>query len=188
MSSTTDHTARSSDSTVKRQYTTEVFTEDIEDLERYSSGGYHPLSLNDYLNGRYQIIHKLGYGAFSVVWLARDDRTDSNVAIKVLTAENDRSNEVEILNGLSANTISTQSDSIDGQCWTATLLNEFQIHGPNGSHRCLVTTPASGSLHDAREDSEGGVLKLEVARVIIAQLVSAVAFVHSKGVVHGGEF
>lgn len=43
-------------------------------LDQYVLGGYHPVHLHDKLNdGRYEIIHKLGFGAFSTVWLARDN-------------------------------------------------------------------------------------------------------------------
>lgn len=41
----------------------------------YRPGGFHPVALGDALKaGRYQIHHKLGYGGFSTVWVARDCR------------------------------------------------------------------------------------------------------------------
>lgn len=41
----------------------------------YRPGGYHPVTLGDTLqDGRYKIHHKLGYGGFSTVWVARDSR------------------------------------------------------------------------------------------------------------------
>lgn len=44
-----------------------------EALGQYCPGGYHPIHLNDLLkNGQYQILHKLGFGYFATVWLARD--------------------------------------------------------------------------------------------------------------------
>jgi serine/threonine-protein kinase SRPK3 len=46
---------------------------DTEDIERYERGGFHPVHLGDrYDGGRYKIIHKLGAGGFSTVWLAQD--------------------------------------------------------------------------------------------------------------------
>ncbi len=48
---------------------------DAEPLHRYRIGGYHPVRLGDVLKaGRYQILHKLGWGGYSTVWAARDQK------------------------------------------------------------------------------------------------------------------
>jgi len=48
---------------------------DAEPLHRYRTGGYHPIRLGDLLkDGRYKIVHKLGWGGYSTVWAARDQR------------------------------------------------------------------------------------------------------------------
>lgn len=48
---------------------------DAEPVHRYKSGGYHPIHLGDSMvDGRYKIIHKLGWGANSTVWAARDQK------------------------------------------------------------------------------------------------------------------
>lgn len=44
-----------------------------EKMSRYRPGGFHPVRLGDTFNaGRYKVHHKLGWGGFSTVWLARD--------------------------------------------------------------------------------------------------------------------
>jgi hypothetical protein len=44
-----------------------------EPLSGYKYGGYHPVHLGDKLRGgRFTIIHKLGWGSYATVWLARD--------------------------------------------------------------------------------------------------------------------
>ena len=49
-----------------------VFFEEENFLD-YRPGGFHPVALGDPLKGgRYKIYHKLGYGGFSTVWVARD--------------------------------------------------------------------------------------------------------------------
>lgn len=52
-----------------------VMTEDEEDEEDYVKGGYHPVHVGDaFSDGRYLIVRKLGWGHFSTVWLARDNK------------------------------------------------------------------------------------------------------------------
>jgi serine/threonine protein kinase len=47
----------------------------VEDVQDYRPGGYHPLYLGDYLqSARFMVLRKLGYGSYSTVWLAKDQR------------------------------------------------------------------------------------------------------------------
>lgn len=65
---------------------TSVLTEDEEDLEDYRPGGYHPINIgDDFNNGRYVIVRKLGWGHFSTVWLARDNKCVIARAQDILT-------------------------------------------------------------------------------------------------------
>lgn len=44
-----------------------------EEMSKYRPGGFHPVCLGDtFKNGRYKIHHKLGWGGYSTVWLAKD--------------------------------------------------------------------------------------------------------------------
>jgi len=45
---------------------------DAEYPDVYRPGGYHPVHLGDVYCQRYRVIHKLGFGSYSTVWLARD--------------------------------------------------------------------------------------------------------------------
>lgn len=48
---------------------------DAEPIQYYRPGGYHPTLLGDtFKDGRYKILHKLGWGGYSTVWVARDQR------------------------------------------------------------------------------------------------------------------
>ena len=48
---------------------------EVESPDRYRPGGYHPVHLGDVYHQRYRVIHKLGFGTYSTVWLARDLRS-----------------------------------------------------------------------------------------------------------------
>lgn len=158
--------------------------EEVEKLERYCPGGYHPIVIADELHGRYRIVQKLGFGTFSTIWLARDRIYDKYVAIKVSTATSE-SSEAEMLHLLSA--VDLEHRPHAGQAAIPSLLDDFVLDGPNGKHRCLVTAPARMTLAQAQDASNIYLFQLPVARVIAAQLIRAVAFLHSKGVVHGGK-
>ena len=50
------------------------FVEDAESFSGYCPGGYHPVHLGERYgcDGRYKILHKLGNGTYSTVWLGED--------------------------------------------------------------------------------------------------------------------
>lgn len=156
--------------------------EDVEDLQRYCPGGYHPLEIGDNLDeGRYRLVDKLGYGGYSTIWLARDLRRARYVAVKAITADaSTYTPEASLLCSLGNSPPGPGSEILPR------LLDEFWIAGPNGKHRCIVTPPARMSLFDAREASTFGLFRPNVARSIIAQLIRGVAFLHSQDIVHGG--
>jgi hypothetical protein len=45
-----------------------------EPLTDYTRGGYYPINLGDVLQHRYKVVRKLGWGGYSTVWLAYDQR------------------------------------------------------------------------------------------------------------------
>ena len=63
-------------------YEDEDSSED-EGMPDYKIGGYHPIHVGEILMDRYVIIQKLGWGHFSTVWLTKDLRYNSYVALKV---------------------------------------------------------------------------------------------------------
>ncbi|KAK6841197.1 hypothetical protein PG987_002057 [Apiospora arundinis] len=155
--------------------------DDVERLDYYRPGGYHPIQIGDVFQNRYQIVHKLGYGSYSAIWLARDDQMAKYVAIKVGTADHGPK-ELQILSLISA---LTASNGGFGSNLISPVLDRYHLEGPNGTHSCLVTTPARCSLADVTEAADHSPFNLSVARSLCAQLAMAVAHIHDLGYVHG---
>ena len=140
------------------KYTDSDNSED-EGMEDYKVGGYHPVHVGEIYLQRYQIMQKLGWGHFSTVWLAKDLKYNTFVALKVqksaqhyLEAAYD---EVEILQELEKHNYDPEWEESIKAYWTGNpsrirhgierdhsqvvqLLNSFIHHGPNGKHFVMV--------------------------------------------------
>ena len=116
-------------------------------------GGYHPVHLQDeYSDGRYRIVHKLGFGTYSTVWLAKDQHMNRYVVLKIVVAEASKSSsEGRILRHLA-----NSQNNHAGRSYVSLIFDEFCIDGPNGRHRCLVSEPARCSIAASKEASTNG--------------------------------
>jgi serine/threonine-protein kinase SRPK3 len=154
--------------------------EGAECLERYRLGGFRSTTIGELLRNRYRIVHKLGFGTYSTTWLAHDQQTSNYVAMKISIAD-DEQTERQIMR-LLANTNSTHP----GRDIVLKLLDTFNVISPNGTHRCITTITARASIARVQNRKYPNLFHIRVARVIIAQLIQAVAYMHSRGVVHSG--
>jgi serine/threonine-protein kinase SRPK3 len=208
----------------------------VEPPEHYTEGGYHPVKIDDtFSNGRYRILHKLGYGAASTVWLALNQHQGHKnapkaryVAIKIVTARMSKSESGilhrlkpakgwlhrflgafrrsgRFLTSLVGHIIpflhplvsrDSSGDSQDepqhpGHEFVVSLLDEFSCEGPNGHHSCLVTNllgPNLSALEGMDMMGNGDyLLPVALTRQIIYQCAKGLDFLHSRGVVHGGQ-
>ncbi|KAG6224476.1 hypothetical protein E4U34_000292, partial [Claviceps purpurea] len=155
----------------------------VEDISQYRFGRYHRIHIDDRLNKRYRVVHKLGHGSFSTVWLALDEKTTKYVAIKVGTTDTSRS-EIDIISQITQNAV-MDNVRTDQKLLFPTVLDRFDIIGPNGAHPCLVTPPARCNLRDAKRAARSGFFQLDVARSFAAQVVKALSIVHERGFAHG---
>ncbi|ROW17514.1 hypothetical protein VPNG_00929 [Cytospora leucostoma] len=154
-----------------------------EDLEQYCPGGFHPTYLGDTLNGgQYEIVHKLGFGSYSTVWLAQDHKNRINVAVKIVVARKseEHNHELKILRHLRE----TGDPDHPGHRHVSHPLDSFYHEGPNGRHLCVVMewlglqTSAVAELYDEYR------LDGELARRVSRQALLAVDYLHSCGVAH----
>ncbi len=137
--------------------------EGVEVLERYRLGGYHPVQLGDEFScGRYRVIHKLGYGSFSTVWLARDHLENRYVSLKVITAAaSGVSSEAKIMHRLRQGNLDHS-----GHNFVLSLLDDFWIDGPNGRHQCLVSEVVGSSIVEAKEANEHSMPPLSTREIL----------------------
>lgn len=169
----------------------------------YRPGGYHPVALGDSLkDGRYKIRHKLGFGKFSTVWVARDCkyvfaslktsyqtvltayRLDQWVSVKIITAE--RTNQSHELQNLRA--LAERSKGSLASQYIVDLLDDFLHEGPNGCHQCLVFELLGPTINIEIEDLHEIEERLDPENLlrISTQLLQALAFMHKAGFTHGG--
>lgn len=156
----------------------------LEKLGGYRPGGYHPIHLHDELHhGQYKVIHKLGHGGFSTVWLCRDQNADTPayVAIKILAAsETGKDREGIIPSQLNGDA----AKNTPGWQFICQPLKRFESQSPNGTHTCLVypvlgtTVENAGLIFGEKEHTDS--LLREVSR----QTVEALAAIHTRGICH----
>lgn len=162
--------------------------DNIEDVQDYRPGGFHPISIGDcFEQDRFKVLHKLGYGGSSTVWLARDQggtKLGRLVALKALRADASSTSN-------SALTIPAILQAAKNPCaGIQTVDHHFTVKGPNGTHLFLVS-PFAGPSIRVMSDCPGRVsgsrrLRADLARKVAKQIVRTVNFMHSDGVVHGG--
>ena len=150
---------------------------DTEDVEKYKPGGFHPVHFGDRFDAeRYRVVHKLGAGGFSTVWLARDESEKRWVALKIVEAVHSESVREKIV-------LSRRASGV--QCVTEHH-RQFTFDGPNGSHLCLVL-PVLGPSTSELSYAFTCRLTPRLARRAAYQATRAVSNLHSQGLCHGGE-
>lgn len=160
--------------------------QDLERIYDYEAGGHHPLHLHDVLHDHYRVIHKLGSGGYANVWLCRDISAGSPkyAAVKILVAEGSKTDCPE------DRATKLAEDGCGQETASAYLslpLNQFEIHGPNGTHYAFVY-PVLGPrvsrlTHLAKSGDPGPRL-----REICYDTVQSMATLHAHGICHGGVF
>ncbi|KAK6856159.1 hypothetical protein PG995_008310 [Apiospora arundinis] len=165
--------------------------EDLENVEQYKQGGYHPVHLGDLIDDRFEVFHKLGFGPDATVWLCLDTRTQDWRAVKIMLADltspspltysysiggEDRSGaELRLMQHLETKGI----DAEEARRHHIMVPDEsFQITGPNGTHNCFVLPVLGPSILSRLNvpETHGDLLR---------QVTEGLRFLHELGVRHG---
>ncbi|KAI1085453.1 kinase-like domain-containing protein [Whalleya microplaca] len=159
-------------------------SEDTEDIYSYHPGGFHPVHLGDIIAGRFEVIHKLGFGGFATIWLCYEIKDKEWRAVKINRADEsyEERAELQLLKYLE------KQGGFDRSEWEAnhiTLpLEHFWIDGPNGRHLCEVL-PVLGPSIDYKwrtQDTEEGISRLND---LFFQAATALRFLHKQEICHG---
>ncbi|KAI9832542.1 MAG: hypothetical protein M1819_004332 [Sarea resinae] len=152
----------------------------------YEAAHYYPVRIGEVFNSKYQVIGKLGYGAYSTVWLCRDLPSCRYVALKVYTGTkqsgtSQENREVEMYKYLS----NLKTDH-PGRAQVRTNMDSFEVTGPNNSHHhCLVHRPMSMSIGDLQPLCPAGRFSEYLLKYFLMHILWALDFLHTgANVIH----
>lgn len=178
---------------VRQSHTTASCVGMIEEqtLPFYHERRYYPVKIGQTFRNKYRIIAKLGYGAYSTVWLAWDKMSSQYTTLKICVETRDAEaspiwNEINMLRRLKK-----YADEFDrpGPCFTRLARDIFEINGPYGRHVCISFKAQGASLRTMQEIFPNAQLPRLLVRSLIHRLFFSVNWLHATcGVVHTGMY
>ncbi|KAF2761157.1 putative serine protein kinase Sky1 [Pseudovirgaria hyperparasitica] len=160
-------------------------TADEEDSEDYCKGGYHPVQVGEqYKDGKYTIVRKLGWGHFSTVWLSRDNTTGKHVALKVVRSATHYTetaiDEIKLLKRV----VEANKDH-PGRAHVVSLLDSFTHRGPNGNHVCMVFEVLGENLLGLIKRWNHRGIPMPLVKQITKQVLLGLDYLHREcGIIH----
>ncbi|KAF7316214.1 Protein kinase [Mycena indigotica] len=158
------------------------FVIDAENPYNYQPQGFHPIHIGDsFSDGRYTVLHKLGHGKSSTIWVVHDANDNSLKSLKVVAAWRSDT-EVQVLRHLEANF----DEQEEGSQHVARMFDAFIHEGPNGRHQCIVGEVLGPNLASYVGNfwaSER--FPPEMVRRMFGQIALGVRYLHKRDVAHG---
>ncbi|SMR47468.1 unnamed protein product [Zymoseptoria tritici ST99CH_3D1] len=160
-------------------------TADEEDSEDYCKGGYHPVQVGEeYKEGKYTIVRKLGWGHFSTVWLSKDNTTGKHVALKVVRSAAHYTetalDEIKLLNKV----VDANKDH-PGRAHVVSLLDSFNHKGPHGMHVCMVFEVLGENLLGLIKRWNHRGIPMPLVKQITKQVLLGLDYLHREcGIIH----
>lgn len=153
-------------------------------LPRFYEKRYYPVRIGQTFHNRYRILTKIGYGAHSTVWLARDQRTDQYTSLKICVRDDSDispvANELKIFQH-----VATCPKEHAGADLVRLPDDMFEVEG----HSCLVMKPHACSLQQLQDLFPGSRVPREFIMVVVMRLLACINWLQLDcGVVHTGMF
>lgn len=158
---------------------------DEEDSEDYCKGGYHPVHVGEqYKDGKYTVVRKLGWGHFSTVWLSRDNTNGRHVALKVVRSAAHYTetaiDEIKLLKK-----VVEANPSHPGKKHVVQLLDSFEHKGPNGVHVCMVFEVLGENLLGLIKRYNHRGIPMPLVKQITKQVLLGLDHLHREcGIIH----
>lgn len=160
-------------------------TADEEDSEDYCKGGYHPVHVGEnFKDGKYTVVRKLGWGHFSTVWLSRDNVNEKHVALKVVRSAAHYTetaiDEIKLLNRI----VQAKPDH-PGRKHVVSLLDSFEHKGPHGTHVCMVFEVLGENLLGLIRRWNHRGIPMPLVKQITKQVLLGLDYLHREcGIIH----
>ncbi|KAG5922148.1 hypothetical protein E4U42_005578 [Claviceps africana] len=160
-------------------------TADEEDSEDYCKGGYHPVRVGEnFKDGKYTVVRKLGWGHFSTVWLSRDNSNGKHVALKVVRSAAHYTetaiDEIKLLNRI----VQAKPDH-PGRKHVVSLLDSFEHKGPHGTHVCMVFEVLGENLLGLIKRWNHRGIPMPLVKQITKQVLLGLDYLHREcGIIH----
>ncbi|GJJ08243.1 hypothetical protein Clacol_002452 [Clathrus columnatus] len=150
-------------------------------------GGFYPTRLGEmFEDGRFVVTRKLGWGAFSSVWLARDRLNDRHVALKILSAYGSKRTATgQLTESKVLARLASSNPSHRGFPHVLPFLEEFTFESFAGQHVCFVTEPLSFNVPTLRSYLPNKVFPLKLILNLVEDLLKGLEYLHDEcGIVH----
>ncbi|PLB54592.1 kinase-like protein [Aspergillus steynii IBT 23096] len=150
-----------------------------ETIPGYIAGRYYPTRIGEIFKNRYQVVSKLGFGASSTVWLARDMEYRRYVTLKIFIKSTSMGQQLDDELKIYKR-IEGASRKHPGRKYIRSLLDYFDINGPEDKHRCLVHPPLWESVLDFLFRNPVQRLHTPILAVTLHRLFLALDYLHTE--------
>ena len=147
----------------------------VENLKSYKPGGYAPISIGEVLNDQFRIVKKVGFGQFSIVYIAYDYKTQKFFALKV--------NKSDKWCTISANDEITILNKIDHSCCSK-LVSHFKYTSIFGEHVVLVLDVYGETLYRILRDNNYVGLPSKIVKSICVDVLQALQHLNERGIIN----